>query len=70
MLNNGNRALAEGQARFFIKQLSECLKYLHSSSKDKEVIAHRDIKLENIIVDERNNLKLIDFGFATTVKTG
>ena len=28
-------------------------------------VAHRDLKLENIIVDEDLNLKVADFGFAS-----
>ena len=58
------------KSRFFIKQLSEAIKYLHSSNKNKESIVHRDLKLENIIIDDRNNLKIIDMGFSVAVAPG
>ena len=33
-------------------------------NKNKDAVIHRDLKLENIMIDDRNNIKIIDFGFA------
>lgn len=41
----------------------DALQYL-----DKKNICHRDIKLENIIIDKNLNIKLIDFGHAIVIK--
>lgn len=46
--------------RRFFKQIIEAFEYLHSNG-----IAHRDVKLDNIIVEEKTRMiKIIDFGFA------
>ena len=45
--------------QFYIGQLIEAVSYLHRNG-----ILHRDIKPENILLDERNYIKLADFGSA------
>jgi len=47
-------------AQHIFKQIVESINYCHQ--KD---ICHRDLKLENILVDENNVVKLIDFGFSS-----
>ena len=54
---------SEKNCRKIIKPLVEALSHIHSRS-----IAHRDIKLENIILDDNLSPKLIDFGFSTCIE--
>lgn len=49
--------LSEDESLKYFRQLISSIKYMHSLG-----IAHRDIKPANALLDDRKNLKLIDFG--------
>ncbi len=54
--------LNEVDARRIFRQIVSAVDYCHSM-----LVIHKDLKLENILIDVNNNIKLIDFGLATTM---
>lgn len=52
----------EGEAQKVFCQIVSAVKYMHGRN-----LAHRDLKLENILVTFQRNIKLIDFGFSALV---
>jgi serine/threonine protein kinase len=57
--------VSEKKIKKYFKQICIAVQYCHSL--DPPVI-HRDLKLENILVDKSDNIKIIDFGFANFEK--
>jgi len=59
VLTDSGGSVAEQLARTFFVQSVAALRFMHQNG-----VAHRDIKLENIMLDRYGRLKLIDFGLA------
>ncbi|XP_036054131.1 ribosomal protein S6 kinase-related protein isoform X2 [Onychomys torridus] len=55
----------EASIRLFAAELVLVLCYLHDMG-----IIHRDVKMENILLDERGHLKLTDFGLSRRLSQG
>ena len=64
-LVNEREGLSEIDSRRLFQQIISGLEYCH-----KNLVAHRDLKLENILVDERGNIKIVDFGLSNFMKDG
>jgi serine/threonine protein kinase len=52
--------MGEEGGRYFLSQMIDVLSYMQGRG-----VVHRDLKLENILINENLDLKVADFGFAT-----
>ena len=57
--------LTEPVAKFIFKQIVLGIKHIHDNN-----IIHRDIKLDNILLDLDNNIKICDFGVSRKINIG
>ena len=57
--------MKEKQCRPIFAQIVAAVAHMHGRS-----VAHRDLKLDNILVDAQGRVKVIDFGFATKCDPG
>ncbi|KAK7401094.1 hypothetical protein VNO78_12408 [Psophocarpus tetragonolobus] len=57
IVNNGR--MSEKEARRYFQQLIDAVDYCHSRG-----VYHRDLKLENLLLDASGNLKISDFGLS------
>lgn len=58
-------AIREDRARVWTAQITSAVRYMHDID-----IAHRDLKLENLLIDANDNMKLCDFGFVREALSG
>ena len=61
-----NGPLSENSAKFAVGCIVEAVDYLHS----KINVIHRDVKPENMLLNNMGYVKLADFGFAKRLGIG
>ncbi|RXN04304.1 hormonally up-regulated neu tumor-associated kinase -like protein [Labeo rohita] len=53
------KRLEEREAQKYVRQLVMAVEHLHRAG-----VVHRDLKIENLLLDDQDNIKLIDFGLS------
>ena len=53
-------SFSEDEAKYYFRQLISGIEYMHSKA-----VVHRDLKLENLLLDKELNLKIVDFGYSS-----
>ncbi len=54
---------SEEEARFYITEIIIAIEHLHETLN----LMYRDLKLENILIDDDGHIKLCDFGLTSTI---
>ena len=62
-MHKRRKAITEPETRYFMRQIVLACQYLHDNK-----IIHRDLKLGNLFLSEKMELKLGDFGLATKLE--
>ncbi|KYO27976.1 hormonally up-regulated neu tumor-associated kinase-like isoform B [Alligator mississippiensis] len=57
------KKLEEKEVRKYTQQIMAAVEHLH-----RHGIVHRDLKIENFLLDENNNIKIVDFGLSNAIK--
>ena len=63
MRQNGKKCFSEEEAKVMMYDICKAVHYLH----EVKGIIHRDLKMENILMDQNYNLKIIDFGMSKKI---
>lgn len=61
VMKNGN--LSESEARRYFTQICSAINYCHEKG-----VVHRDLKIENVLLDCNDNVRIADFGFSNYFK--
>ncbi len=64
--HSGGQGFGEDAGRLFLSQMLDALEYLHYDAG----VVHRDLKLENILIDNKLTFKLIDLGLSDSGDLG
>ena len=59
------KRIPESEARAFLYQIMDSISYIHNLG-----IIHKDIKPENVLIDQHGYLKISDFGLSAFMKKG
>jgi serine/threonine protein kinase len=57
------KRLSEPEARFYMSQMLDAIKFMHARR-----VIHRDLKLGNFFLTSQMDLKIGDFGLATSLR--
>lgn len=61
---NSTGKLTEPVAQHYFCEILSAIDYLHNECG----LIHRDIKAENVLIDQYNNIRIIDFGFTSEIE--